>query len=67
MLLKVYPTYLSAISTINITILFPFAIGIIIGGFIFMKLIKICFDKLHTETYYTIIGFSLRFISCIIT
>lgn len=67
MLLKVYPTYLSAISTINITILFPFAIGIIIGGFIFMKLIKICFDKLHTETYYTIIGFSLRFISCAIT
>ena len=59
MLLKVYPTYLSAISTVNIGILFPFAIGIILGGFIFMKLIKICFDKFHIQTYYTIIGFSL--------
>jgi len=59
MLLKVYPTYLLAVSTLNISILFPFAIGLILGGFIFMKLIKICFDKFHTITYYTIIGFSI--------
>lgn len=65
MLLKVYPPYLLAISTVNISILFPLAIGLILGGATFMKLIKICFDKFHTETYYTIIGFSLRFISYI--
>ena len=59
MLLKVYPTYLSAISTVNFNILLPFAVGIILGGFVFMKLIKICFDKIHTKTYYTILGFSL--------
>ncbi|MBR6505139.1 MAG: DUF368 domain-containing protein [Clostridia bacterium] len=67
MLLKVYPTYLSAISTANVSTLFPFAIGIILGGFIFMKLIKICFDKFHTKTYYAIIGFSLRFFRCIVS
>jgi len=59
MLLKVYPTYLSAISTLNFTFLFPIAIGLILGGFIFMKIVKFCFDKFHTQTYYTIIGFSI--------
>lgn len=59
MILKVYPTYLSAISILNVNILFPLGIGIIVGGFIFMKLIKICFDKVHSATYYSILGFSI--------
>jgi len=59
MLLKVYPTYLSAVSTLNITILFPFGIGLMLGGCIFMNLIKYCFTKYYTKTYYTIIGFSI--------
>ena len=59
MLLKVYPTYLSAVSTLNINILFPIATGLILGGFIFMKFIKFCFDKFYIKTYYSIIGFSL--------
>lgn len=59
MLLKVYPTYLSAVSSLNISILFPFAIGLMLGGFIFMNLIKYCFNKFYTKTYYTIIGFSI--------
>jgi len=66
MLLKIYPTYLSAISTINISILFPFALGLILGGFTFMTIIKLSFDKFHAQTYYSIIGFSLRFTLCII-
>lgn len=66
MILKVYPTYLSAVANINISILVPIIIGLIIGGLFFMKLIKICFDKFYEKTYYTIIGFSLRFIIYII-
>jgi len=66
MLLKVYPTYLDAVSTINFTILFPIAIGLILGGFIFMKLIQLCFTKFHSQTYYTIIGFSLGSIAVLL-
>lgn len=59
MLLKIYPIYLSAVSTVNISFLFPIIVGLILGSFTFMKLIKICFDNFYTKTYYTIIGFSL--------
>jgi len=66
MLLKVYPSYLAAVSAVNINFLFPIGIGLILGGFVFMKIIKLCFDRYHTQTYYAIIGFSIRFIVYII-
>ena len=59
MILGVYGTYLSAISTINIKVLFPMAIGLGIGSFIFMKIIQILLNKYHSQTMFGIIGFSL--------
>lgn len=59
MLLGVYDIYLSAVSNINLYILVPMGIGIVIGGLIFLILIKICLDKFHIQTYYSIIGFVL--------
>lgn len=59
MLLGVYSTYLSALSILNINILFPMAIGIGIGSFIFMKIIQILLNNYHSQTMFGIIGFSL--------
>ena len=59
MLLGVYPTYLSAVSVVNMSVIFPMIIGVIIGSFIFMKTIKILLDKFFSQTMYGIIGFSL--------
>lgn len=59
MILGVYDVYLSAVSSINLYILVPIGIGLIIGGLIFLKLIKYCLDKYHLKTYYAIIGFVL--------
>jgi len=59
MLLGVYNTYLNSLSTLNINILFPMAIGIGIGSFIFMKIIQILLNKYHSQTMFGIIGFSL--------
>lgn len=59
MLLGVYSTYLSAVSVVNMNVIFPMIIGVIIGSFIFMKLIKFLLDRFYSETMYGIIGFSL--------
>lgn len=59
MLLGVYNIYLSAIANLNISILIPIAIGLIIGSFIFMKLIKFLLDNYYSQTLYTIIGFTI--------
>ena len=59
MLLGVYSTYLNAISTINITILFPMAIGLTLGSFVFMKIIQYLLNRYHSQTMFGIIGFSL--------
>lgn len=59
MILGVYSTYLSAISMVNMNVLFPMIIGILIGSIIFMKIIKILLNKFHTQTIFGIIGFSL--------
>lgn len=58
-LLGVYDLYLSSVSTINILFLFPLSIGLIVGGFIFMKITQFMLKKFPLETYYSIIGFSL--------
>jgi len=59
MLLGVYSTYLNALSTLNINVLFLMAIGLITGSFIFMKLIQFFLNKYHSQTMFGIIGFSL--------
>lgn len=59
MLLGVYSIYLSAISNLYFPVLIPIAIGMFIGGIIFMKIIKILLDKYYTKTMFSIIGFSI--------
>jgi len=59
MLLGVYSTYLSAISIVNMTVLFPMFIGVSIGSIVFMKIIQILLNKYHSQTMFGIIGFSL--------
>lgn len=59
MFLGVYSTYLEALSFLNLSILFPMAIGIIIGSIIFMKIIQYLLNKYNLQTMFGIIGFSL--------
>lgn len=59
MILGVYNTYLSAISVINVSFLFPILVGIIIGSLILMKVIQVLLEKFHTQTMFGIIGFGL--------
>lgn len=59
MILGVYSTYLSALSIINMTVLFPLMIGAGIGSIIFMKIIQKLLNKYHSQTMFGIIGFSL--------
>ena len=57
--LGIYTTYLDAVANVNLCILFPLGIGILIGGFIFLKLIQFLLCNYHTQTFYAIIGFVL--------
>ena len=59
MSLGVYTTYLNAIATANFHILFPIGIGILIGSFMFLKLIQFLLCNYHSQTFYAIIGFVL--------
>ena len=59
MSLGIYTTYLDAVANVNLCILFPLGIGILIGGFIFLKLIQFLLCNYHTQTFYAIIGFVL--------
>lgn len=59
MLLGVYNTYLAAIPALNINILFPMLTGIVIGSFVFMKIMQYLLNKHHFQTMFGIIGFSL--------
>lgn len=59
MLLGVYSAYLTSVSNLYFPILVPIGIGLIIGAFIFMKLTKYCLNHYYSQTFYTIIGFTL--------
>ena len=59
MLLGVYPTYLSALSIVNMNVLLPMMLGACIGSLIFMKIIQKLLNKYHSQTIFGIIGFSL--------
>ena len=59
MILGVYTTYLSAVASVNLSILFPMGIGLLIGSIVFLKLIQFLFNKYYVQTFYGIIGFVL--------
>lgn len=59
MLLGVYSTYLTSVSSLYLPVLIPMGIGLIIGSLIFMKLTKILLDNFYAQTFYTIIGFTI--------
>lgn len=59
MILGTYETYLSAVSSINLSVLFPMGIGLSLGGLLFLILIQYFIKHHFSETYYTIIGFVL--------
>lgn len=59
MMLGVYSSYLSAISTLNFSILIPLGIGLVIGGIVFMVLINFLFSHFKSYTYFLISGFVL--------
>ncbi len=55
----VYDIYLTAIANMDVYILIPLGIGILIGGIIFLNLIKYLMNKFYMQTFYSIIGFTL--------
>lgn len=57
MLLGVYSFYLEAVSYLQFSILVPMGIGLLVGGFIFLLLIRYLLDHFYSATYYSIIGF----------
>lgn len=59
MMLGIYSSYLSAISTLNFSILLPLGIGLILGCVIFMFLINFLFSHFKSYTYFLISGFVL--------
>lgn len=58
-LMGVYSTYLSSISSLYLPTLIPIAIGLVLGSIIFMKLTNFFLKNFYSQTFYTIIGFSL--------
>ena len=59
MLLGIYTTYLSSLSSLYLPVLIPIGIGIVIGSFAFMRFMKILINNCYAKTFYTIIGFTL--------
>lgn len=59
MLLGVYSIYLSSISNLFLPVIIPIGIGLLVGGFLFMKIIKYLLDNFYAPTFFTIIGFTL--------
>ncbi len=59
MLLGVYDIYLMGIANMYLPVLIPIGIGVVVGGGIFIKIIKILFDNFYQQTMFAIIGFTL--------
>lgn len=59
MIMGVYDMYLLAISTVNLYILIPMGIGLILGGYVFLNIIRYSLTNFYTQTYYAILGFVL--------
>lgn len=59
MLLSIYEPYLDAISSVYVPFLFPLALGVFLGSIFFMKITKFLLDRFYSQTFFTIIGFTL--------
>lgn len=59
MLLGIYSVYLSSVSTLYAPVLIPLGIGVILGGFFFMKLTKFLLTRFYAPTFSCIIGFTV--------
>ena len=59
MIMGVYSTYLSSISTLYFPVLIPMGIGLILGSLIFMKITNFLLKHFYAQTFSSIIGFSL--------
>lgn len=59
MLLGIYSVYLNAVSSLYFPVLLPIGIGVILGGFCFMKLTKYLLEHFYAPTFYCIIGFTV--------
>lgn len=55
----IYDIYLEAISTLNFSILIPLGCGVLVGGVLFLKIVKYLLDYYYIQTFYSIIGFTL--------
>ena len=56
-MLGVYSSYLTAISTLNFNFLIPIGIGLALGSVVFMYLINFLFSHFKSYTYFFILGF----------
>lgn len=65
-LLGKYETYLSAISTLNLSVLIPMGIGLVLGSTILLLLIRFLFTHFKPITYFAILGFVLGSIPVLI-
>ncbi|MFI3114655.1 MAG: DUF368 domain-containing protein [Clostridia bacterium] len=66
LLLGIYSSILSAVSTLNIPVLIPVGLGCLVGILAFIRLIDFLFKKYHNETYMAILGLMMGSIVTII-
>lgn len=59
MLLGVYSTYLSAVSSLTLSVLIPMSLGVLVGGLIFLNLLKYFMKHYYSQTFYAVLGFTL--------
>ena len=65
-LLNLYGIYIRSLSTLNLFVLIPAVIGFSITTFIISKIINYLLKKYYSYTYFTILGFSLSTIPCLL-
>ena len=63
-MMGVYSSYLSAISTLNFNFLIPIGIGLAFGSVVFMYAINFLFSHFKSYTYFLILGFVIA--SCFV-
>lgn len=50
---------MSAIASLNFSVLIPMGIGVVLGCAVFLFIIKLLLKNFYMQTYYSIIGFTL--------
>ena len=59
MILGVYSTYIDALATLNVLVLIPLFLGVVVGGYMFLKIIRYLLNTRKIATYFGILGFSV--------